>query len=117
MAYRGGRYYNAGVSQPGPRYMHYPDDESRGYDEAYFRGLISERVKIVQARGVATEKWVKIHERNEPLDINNYCRAAAVGFRIDLDAMEKRVYGEKEIQPAQLGPRKPRGLISRGIQI
>ena len=109
--------YNAGVSQPGPRYMHYPDDESRGYDEAYFRGLISERVKIVQARGVATEKWVKIHERNEPLDINNYCRAAAVGFRIDLDAMEKRVYGEKEIQPAQLGPRKPRGLISRGIQI
>lgn len=40
--------YNTGVANPGPRYMHYPDNEDAGYDEYYFRGLISEQVKLVK---------------------------------------------------------------------
>ena len=111
--------YNAGVEKPGPRYMHFPDDEERGYDESYFRGLISEQVKPVKKRGVYVEEWVKIHERNEPLDICNYARCAFKGFKIDLDAMENRLYGEKKVQLADTGgkPKKPKGLISSGIKV
>ena len=111
--------YNAGIENPGPRYMHYPDDPDRGYDEHYFKGLISETMKPVKKRGAYVEEWVKIYERNEPLDICNYARCALLGFKIDLDAFEKRLYGEKTIQPADTGarPRRPRGLISGGIKV
>jgi phage terminase large subunit GpA-like protein len=111
--------YNAGIQKAGKRYMHYPDDEDAGYDEAYFRGLISEQVKPVKKKGVYVEEWVKIYERNEPLDIRNYARCAFKGFKIDLDAFEKRLYGEKKIKPADTSgkPKKPKGLISEGIKV
>ena len=112
---------NAGIDSPGPRYMHYPDSEEAGYDEEYFRGLISEQARPVKKRGtnVYVEEWVKIHERNEPLDICNYARCAFKGFKIDLDAFEKRLYGEKKILTAEQAARqrRPPGLISGGIRV
>ena len=111
--------HNAGVAKFGPRFMHYPDDEERGYDENYFKGLISEVIKPVKKRGVYVEEWVKIYERNEPLDICNYARCAFKGFKIDLDAFEKRLYGETKIKPADTSgkPKRPKGLISSGIKV
>ena len=113
------RLHNAGVMEPGPRYMHFPDDDDRGYDEHYFRGLISEQVKLVKKNGVYVEKWVKTYTRNEALDVNNYARCAFKGFRIDLDACEQKLYGETKIQRADTSgrPRRPRGLVSAGIKI
>jgi phage terminase large subunit GpA-like protein len=32
------------VETQGPRYCHFPRDEERGYDLAYFNGLVSERM-------------------------------------------------------------------------
>lgn len=111
--------HNAGVTEPGPRYMHFPDDPDRGYDEHYFRGLISEQVKLVKKKGVYVEEWVKTYTRNEALDVNNYARCAFKGFRIDLDACEKKLYGEIKIQKAVTPERarKPKGLISTGIKV
>lgn len=111
--------YNAGITKPGPRYMHYPDDEDRGYDEYYFRGLISEVVRPVKKRGAYVEEWVKIYERNEPLDCCNYARCAFKGFKIDLDAFERRLYGEVKVRPADTSgrPKRPKGLISSGIKV
>ena len=111
--------YNAGVTVPGARYMHYTDDPDRGYDEGYFRGLISEQMKPVKKRGVYVEEWVKIYERNEPLDCCNYARCAFKGFKIDLDAFEHRLYGEVKVKPADTSgkPKKPKGLISTGIKV
>ena len=111
--------YNAGIQASGKRFMHYSDNEDAGYDEHYFRGLISEQVRTVKKRGVYVEEWVKIYERNEPLDCRNYARCAFKGFRIDLDAFEKRLYGEKKILPADTSgkPKKPKGLISAGIKV
>ena len=110
---------NAAVQQPGPRYMHYPDNDEAGYDERYFKGLISEQVNIVMVHNVATEKWVKIYERNEPLDICNYAMCAYKGFKINLDAFERRLYGKATVKPADTSgrPRRPRGLISSGIKV
>ena len=112
--------YNAGVPIPGPRYMHFPDNENAGYDEFYFRGLISEMVKPVKKRGVYVEEWTKIYERNEPLDCCNYARCAFKGLKsIDLDAREERLYGSVKIKPADTngGIKKPKGLISGGIKV
>lgn len=111
--------HNAGVATPGPRYMHYPDDDDRGYDETYFKGLISEQVRLVKKKNVYVEEWVKIYERNEPLDVSNYARCAFKGFKIDLDSFEKKMYGEKKIRPADISgkPKKPKGLISSGIKV
>jgi phage terminase large subunit GpA-like protein len=76
-------------------------------------------MKPVKKRGVYVEEWVKIYERNEPLDISNYARCAFLGFKIDLDAFEKRLYGEVKVKPADTSgkPKKPKGLISSGIKI
>lgn len=111
--------YNAGIQQPGKRYMHFPDNEDAGYDEAYFKGLISEQVKLVKKKGVYVEEWVKIHTRNEPLDCANYARCAFKGFKIDLDAFERRLYGKKEITLAEPPdrPKRPKGLLSAGVKI
>lgn len=110
---------NAEVDIPGKRYMHYSDAEDAGYDERYFRGLISEQYKLVKKRAAYVYEWVKIHERNEPLDLCNYCRCAFRGFAIDLDNREKLLYGPKEIrQPESQGrAKRPKGLISRGITV
>lgn len=112
--------YNAGVTMPGPKYMHFPDNEGTGYDEIYFRGLISEMVKPVKKRGVYVEEWIKIYERNEPLDCCNYSRCAFKGLKnVDLDAREEMLYGPKKIKLAAIDgqPRKPKGLISEGIKV
>lgn len=109
--------YNAGIQEPGPRYMHYPDDEDAGYDEAYFRGLISEQVRPVKRRGTYVEEWVKVYERNEPLDCCNYARCAFKGFKIDLDTFERRLYGENRTRDTGQKPAKPKGLISEGIRV
>ncbi len=111
--------YNAGINAPGPRYMHFPDNEDAGYDERYFKGLMSETVELVKQRGVYVEKWVKIVERNEPLDCNNYSRCAFKSIKVDLDAWESRLYGEMKIKPADTSgrPKRPKGLISAGIRV
>ena len=109
--------YNAGITVPGPRYMHYPDDDSCGYDEEYFKGLISEQVLVVKKKGVYVEEWVKVYERNEPLDVCNYARCALKGFKFDLDSFERRYYGEIPIKIAPKGQKRPRGLISEGIKV
>ena len=65
------------IDLPGPRYMHFPDNVERGYDETYFKGLTAE-VKITTfEKGVRKTKWVVTGtKRNEPLDIRNYAYAA-----------------------------------------
>lgn len=112
--------YNTSIEKPGPRYMHYPDDEdATGYDEYYFKGLISEQIRIVKKRGVPTEEWVKVYERNEPLDVcdYSYCAYKFVVKKIDLDAYEAKLYGDKPIQTVSTRPKRPRGLLSEGVKI
>ena len=39
-----GIMYEAGIQDPGPRYMHFPVEQKAGYDREYFKGLISEKM-------------------------------------------------------------------------
>lgn len=69
------------VKEPGPNFMHFPKDESRGYDFRWFHGLLSE---VEEHNG-----WRKIHERNEPLDTRNYAWAAKKIMNPDFDEEER----------------------------
>ncbi|QHJ79153.1 MAG: hypothetical protein [Caudoviricetes sp.] len=63
------------LSSHGPLYCHFPS-EGKGYDLEYFKGLKSEIFKRDYKNGNNSAKWVKIYERNEPLDCRNYAMLA-----------------------------------------
>ena len=115
-----GIMYEAGVTEPGPSYMHFPIDYRAGYDMEYFKGLISERMVIHQRGGRGTTAWEKIYERNEPLDCLNYARAAYRYFNWNFDKLERVITGEEEpkiITKQEETKRKQRHVVSRGIKV
>lgn len=85
------------VQEPGPKFCHFPRGEERGYDMAFFNGLLSEKLIMKTERGRTRWAWVKLpgHERNEALDCRNYALAAFRVLDPDLDAVERRL---KEIE-------------------
>jgi len=112
--------YAAGVEEPGPRYMHYPIDPECGYDREYFKGLFSEKLITKRQRGMTVMAWEKIYERNEPLDLRNYARAAFKGMKWHFDRLEQALNGpvpEKAETRAQRENKKKRHIISRGITV
>lgn len=90
--------------EPGPRYMHFPSDESRGYTFHYYQGLLSE---IEEAPGV----WKKIFNRNEPLDMRNY---ALAGLRIigpNFDALQRALRAEPKVKKASKSKKTNRSKL------
>ena len=82
------------IREPGPKYFHFPMDEGkeglskRGYDDIYFKGLVSEHKKIVKRNGMLREIWEPTKGvRNEPLDLRNYNLACIQSLRPYLDAL------------------------------
>ena len=116
-----GIMYEAGISEPGPNYMHFPLDFRAGYDREFFRGLISEKMVIHRRGGQGVIKWEKFYERNEPLDCRNYARAAYRYFNWRFDELERIVSGMEEpkkvITKGEETKRKNRHIVSRGIKV
>lgn len=95
------------VQESGAKYCHFPRDDGRGYDAAYFHGLLSEKLVLSRSKSGTVWRWEKLpgHQRNEPLDCRNY---ATAGLRIidpDMDALERRLKDlpdpKPKPQPAQ----------------
>lgn len=63
-------YARLALAAPGPGYVHFPI--GRGFDDEYFRGLLSERLAIRRGKRI----WEKTYRRNEPLDVAIYATAA-----------------------------------------
>lgn len=59
-------------------YCHFPQ-----YEPTYFRGITAEQLEFKMLRGFRKYQWVKKYERNEPLDLRVYARAAASVVGID----------------------------------
>lgn len=77
---------NLKVKEPGAKYIHYPNNPKRGYDEVYFKGLTSEIKVVTFSKGQAKIEWKTVGDkRNEPLDIRNYAQAALRIANPDLD--------------------------------
>lgn len=64
------------IEYEGPGYCHWPRNAGSGYDEEYFKGLLSEKVTFKYVNGQTKTEWKKVYERNEPLDCRNYATAA-----------------------------------------
>lgn len=114
--------YASGVSEPGPRYMHFPIEPKCGYSDDYFKGLMSEQMVFHRKGGQQVIAWEKIYERNEPLDCRNYARAAYRYFNWHFDDLEQLIENKGEapekIETKEQAQRKKRKtVISGGIKI
>ena len=100
------------VQEPGPKYCHFPKDESRGYDEYFFNGLLSERLEQVKSRTGTKWAWVKLpgHNRNEALDCRNYANAGLKIIDPDMFALEQRL---KNLPDKSQETQKPAQVQSR----
>lgn len=80
------------IKEAGEGYCHFPVNDYRGYDQIYFKGLISEKIVYVKQKGRTVPQWKKISEnsRNEPLDMRNYAYAALKLLNVDFSVLEKR---------------------------
>ena len=113
-------YHAMSIEVPGPKYMHFPIDYDKGYDEEYFRGLCAEKYVEHKRMGKTTYRWEKFYDRNEPLDMRNYALIAYRYFRWHFDKIENMLGGKTEkkvITKAQAEKKKYNPVISRGIQI
>lgn len=102
------------VQEPGANYSHFPRGE-RGYDSAYFTGLLSEKLVLSHTGRGDRWVWVKLpgHQRNEALDCRNYANAALRIIDPDMDAIERRLKGNTEQPKAAVKQKQARTRRSR----
>lgn len=114
------------INSPGPLYFHFPQDEgikelsNRGYDDLYFKGIISEHKKVYKRNGVLREVWETTKNvRNEPLDLRNYNLACMKSLKPDWDKLEMLVNGmsETEIKRAVAKPQKKKAVYRAKRQV
>lgn len=99
------------IDEPGAKYFHFPLDEeflgTRGYDELYFKGIISEHKKKVKRKGVIHEIWEPTAGvRNEPLDLRVYNLACMNSIHPDWDRLAEVVKGGGHSTTTVTNPRK-----------
>ena len=99
------------IDEPGAKYFHFPLNEeflgTRGYDELYFKGIISEHKKKVKRKGVIHEIWEPTAGvRNEPLDLRVYNLACMNSIHPDWDRLAEVVKGGGHSTTTVTTPRK-----------
>lgn len=106
------------VEFEGDGYCHFPIEQEKGYDEAYFKGLCSEKRVIKYYKGHARFEWIKKKGvRNEPLDIRNYASAALEILNPPLEMLQKaQKTGAIYTQNIPKTTQKRRKIISKGVQ-
>lgn len=89
------------IEEPGDSYFHFgldgdKDFPSRGYNEVYFKGLLSEEKKLQRRNGTLKNVWVpRSGVRNEPLDLRVYNLAAMQSCKVDWGQLYEAVHDEK----------------------
>lgn len=117
-----GIMYSLTTQESGPWYSHFPADEKRGYNLRFFEGLLSEEAVVHRVGGKQVIRWElrrDVNARNEPLDCRNYARAAFEGFTYDLNGIEERLCGLRDIQREGEQRTKKSGVrvISGGVNV
>lgn len=99
-------YQRLAVEEEGAGYCHFPKEKDRGYNEAYFKGLTSEKMVLKYKKGRAQYEWVikdSEHKRNEPLDIRNYATVALEIANPILKKTEKVISSKKRGRGVRTG--------------
>lgn len=101
------------VKTIGPQYFHFPHDEKnmvRGYDELYFKGIISEHKKQIKKNGVLHEIWeTTTGVRNEPLDLRVYNLACMQSCKPDWNRLKELLTNGVNQRTKTVNKRKPAG--------
>ena len=98
--------------------MHFPDDDERGYDRRYFRGLLAEKLVLEKSRGRIVKRWKNIAPdgRNEPIDLQVYNLACMRSIRPDWSAYESAISGAiGDAKPVSV--KKKYGCIRKGVVV
>lgn len=120
-----------GIEVKGPKYFHFPLDgdrdlPERGYDEIYFKGLISEQRVPKTKNGQIVWQWQVIakDKRNEPLDLRVYNLACMLSIRPNWERLQEVIAGARlkdvAAESAKAGRRPPNaakrkyGCLRRG---
>ena len=87
-----------GIEERGPMFFHFPKGEingyPRGYDELYFKGIISEHKKKTRKGGQIREIWETTSGvRNEPLDLRVYNLACMKSCKPDWEKLTALLNG------------------------
>lgn len=112
---------------PGAKTMHFPLDDmptdsgltARGYDEIYFKGLISEQLVPRKVHGQVVYRWENVAKdrRNEPLDLAVYNLACLHSLPISWETLEAALKaGTPEPVKAVSKKQKTYGRIRRGVR-
>ena len=104
------------IVTPGPGYIHFPLNEGCGFDEEFFRQLLSERREKRLRNGVMSVRWVQTRERNEALDLVCMILCCALTYRGAIDTMDVQVTGDAPASraaaaAAQREPASPYGVL------
>ncbi len=113
------------IKDKGDGYCHFPDNDDKGYDQVYFKGLISEKIVYIKQKGRTVPQWQKINEnaRNEPLDMRNYAYAALKLLNVDFNLLEAKhnetlnVQINKPKKTATGTKKRKAGCVKKGIDI
>lgn len=105
------------VKEPGERYSHFPDDDERGYDRRYFKGLLSEKLIVEKKRGKFVKSWKNIAPdgRNEPIDLQMYNLACLRSINPDWNAYEELINGKEAEKEQQT--RQKYGCFRKGVVV
>jgi phage terminase large subunit GpA-like protein len=98
---------------PGPGYCHFP--RGRGYDDEFYKGLVSEKRAVKIRAGRRSTEWKQIRARNEPLDVRVYATAAMEILVPDFAALAVAEEKARGAAPAQATQVKRRRVLSKGV--
>lgn len=106
------------INAPGASYFHFPMDGDkrlpyRGYDQLYFRGIISEHKKQVRRGGVLHTIWETTPGvRNEPLDLRVHNLACMLSCTPDWAKIKAAMCGDALPRPGKKTTAKKRAAQS-----
>lgn len=120
------------VKEPGPGYVHFPDQVYRGLDEdlptytensVYFEQLTAEELKTVYEKGRPVRRWTlkDPNRRNDALDCASNARAAFLKLgpkvRANLKALAEILATPADLTPPVVPGARIRGRVrSRGLE-
>jgi len=100
---KGTIYNRLKLTEAGPGYAHFPI----GLSDEFYQQLTAEKLTTSYSKeGFPVKKWVKTRERNDVLDCDVYCFAAALKAgleRINFDKIKFKKAAEKSSAPSPSG--------------
>tara|TARA_R110000744_G_scaffold73847_2_gene147652 strand:+ start:121 stop:591 length:471 start_codon:yes stop_codon:yes gene_type:complete len=90
-------YSRLKIVDPGPGYMHFPQDR----EDEYFSQLTAEKIITKYSQGRAKRAWVKTRVRNEALDVRNYALSAFALLNTNINRLAQQFENKKSVEPAK----------------